>query len=230
VLSAFGALVTPVRMDLARSLVRRLDTVAADERDQLLDQMRAEANEALSSAGVSEDSVVFRYGIDARYHGQGNEITVWLDPGEGWPDSLTEVESRFSDLYSAVYGMTIPDVPVEVVTWRVSAFAPEPVVSLAVAGDLTTEPAPKAQRPVQFQRGTQPVDTPVFDRHRLGVGTRLTGPALVEERETTAVLRPGWEATVTSDGSIVATPTSLLASDLRALTRKGDARTEGEGS
>jgi N-methylhydantoinase A len=229
VLSAFGALVTPVRMDLARSLVRRLDTVSADERDQLLDQMSAEASEALSSAGVSEDSVVFRYGIDARYHGQGNEITVWLDPGERWPDSLAEVEKRFSDLYAAVYGMTIPDVPVEVVTWRVSAFAPEPVVSLAVAGDLTTEPTPKALRPVRFERGTDPVDTPVFDRHQLGVGTTLAGPALVEERETTAVLRPGWEATVTSDGSIVATPTTVLASDQRAITRPVDARTEGEG-
>jgi N-methylhydantoinase A len=118
-------------------------------------------------------------------------------------------------------------VPVEVVTWRVSAFAPEPAVSLAVAGDLTTAPTPKAHRPVRFQRGMDPVDTPVFDRHELGVGTKLAGPALVEERETTAVLRPGWEATVTSDGSIVAAP--VLAPELRAITRQGDARTEGEG-
>jgi N-methylhydantoinase A len=227
VLSAFGALVTPVRMDLARSLVRRLDTVSAGERDQLLDQMRAEAGEALSSAGVEESSVVFRYGIDARYHGQGNEITVWLEPGEPWPDSLADVEKRFSDLYAAVYGMTIPDVPVEVVTWRVSAFAPEPTVTLAVAGDLPAQPAPKARRAVRFQRSAAPVDTPVYDRHQLGVGTRLDGPALVEERETTAVLRPGWTATVTSDGSIVAAP--VLASERRAGARQVDARTEGEG-
>jgi N-methylhydantoinase A len=102
--------------------------------------------------------------------------------------------------------MTIPGVAVEVVTWRVSAFAPAPSVSLAVTGDLTREPAPKGQRPVRFQRGAPPVDTPVFDRHALAVGARLSGPALVEERETTAVLRPGWEATVTDDGSLVAEP------------------------
>ena len=29
--------------------------------------------------------------------------------------------------------------------------------------------------------------------------------AVVEERETTAVIRPGWEATVLPDGAIVAT-------------------------
>jgi N-methylhydantoinase A len=206
VLSAFGALVTPVRMDLAHSYVRRFDTITATERDQLLEQMQAEASEVLSSAGVSEASVVFRYGIDARYHGQGNEITVWLDPGEPWPESLDDIEKRFNDLYATVYGMTIPDVPVEVVTWRLSAFAPEPAVSLAVEGSVSTEPSPKARRAVRFVRGEQPVDTPVFDRHTLGVGARLTGPALLEERETTAVLRPGWIGTVAEDGSVVAEP------------------------
>jgi N-methylhydantoinase A len=205
VLSAFGALVTPVRIDLARSLVRRLDTITAVERDQLLDQMRAEAAGVLSSAGVPGRSVVFRYGVDARYHGQGNEITVWLDPGEPWPDSTDEIDKRFGELYATVYGMTIPDVPVEIVTWRVSAFAPEPAVSLAAAADLPA-PAPKARRSVRFRRGEAPVDTPVYDRHRLGVGSRLSGPALLEERETTAVLRPGWTATVAADGSVVAEP------------------------
>jgi N-methylhydantoinase A len=206
VLSAFGALVTPVRMDLARSFVRRLEAITPEEREALLDEMRTEGRRVLSSAGVAEDAVVFRYGIDARYHGQGNEITVWLADGEPWPDSPTEVAERFFTLYAAVYGMTIPDVAVEVVTWRVSAFAPAPAVTLAVTGELAAEPSPKGRRPVRFQRGAPAVDTPVFDRHALAVGVRLTGPALVEERETTAVLRPGWEATVTDDGSLVAQP------------------------
>ena len=225
VLSAFGALVTPVRMDLARSLVRRLDAITPDERGQLLDQMTAEAREVLSSAGVSEASIVFRYGIDARYHGQGNEITVWLDPGAQWPETLDDIEKRFGELYATVYGMTIPDVPVEVVTWRVSAFAPEPAVALAVTGELTTEPVPKARRPVRFQRGEPAVDTPVYDRHKLGPGTRMIGPALIEERETTAVLRAGWVATVAGDGSIIAEP--VLASDRAPRGARSDARTAG---
>ena len=119
---------------------------------------------------------------------------------------------RFFALYAAVYGMTIPDVPVEVVTWRVSAFAPEPSVSLVVDGDVSRDPVPKGRRPVRFQRGAAPLDTPVFDRHTLAVGARVTGPALLEERETTAVLRPGWVATVTDDGSLVAEPHALTGS------------------
>jgi len=44
----------------------------------------------------------------------------------------------------------------------------------------------------------------VFDRTVLRPGDAVDGPALVEERETTAVLRPGWHAVVNEDGSLVA--------------------------
>ncbi len=203
VLSAFGALVTPVRIDLARSYVRTLDQVADEERDALLDEMRAEGRAVLSSAGVPERDIVFRYAIDARYSGQGNEITIWLGEGEQWPADLASIRADFAKQYEAVYGMTIPGVPIEVVTWRISAFGPAPHVSLATA-DAGTAAKPKGTRAVRFSRRDDAVETPVYDRRSLGVGTTITGPALLEERETTAVLRPGWVATVNEDGSVIA--------------------------
>jgi N-methylhydantoinase A len=203
VLSAFGALVTPVRIDLARSLVRRLDAISAAEREAVLEDMRNEGRSVLASAGVQPDKVTFRYSIDARYHGQGNEITIALGEGDSWSVSDAEVTSRFAARYAAVYGMTIPDVPVEIVTWRVAAFAPAPAVSLcatAATGAVVT----KGVRNVLFRRGADPVPTPVYDRASLPVGASLDGPALLEERETTTVLRPGWSAVVTEDGSVLA--------------------------
>ena len=205
VLSAFGALVTPARIDLAHSHIRKLDAVSPAEREHLLDEMRAEGREALSSAGVAARDVVFRYAIDARYSGQGNEITIWLGEGEHWPVSDDEIVERFAARYEAVYGMTIPGVPVEVVTWRVSAVAPAPRVTLAARDDDGIAPVPKGSRPVRFTRGQAPVETPVYDRGALAAGMVVTGPAVLEERETTAVLRPGWTATVNADGSVIAT-------------------------
>jgi N-methylhydantoinase A len=201
VLSAFGALVTPVRIDLARSLVRRLDQIGAGEREAVLDEMREEGRRVLTGAGVAPGDVTFRYAIDARYHGQGNEITIDLGPEANEADD--EVEARFAARYAAVYGMTIPDVPVEVVTWRVAAFAPAPAVSLAATGPGRAAER-KGVRQVRFHRGAPPVPTPVFDRRSLPVGATVRGPALLEERETTTVLRPGWVAEVAPDGSVVA--------------------------
>jgi N-methylhydantoinase A len=207
VLSAFGALVTPVRIDLARSYVRKLDNVSDEEREALLEEMRAEGRAVLSSAGVPDEDVVFRYAIDARYSGQGNEITIWLGEGETWPSDLETVRTQFAAQYEAVYGMTIPGVPIEVVTWRISTFGRAPHVSLAVRADAGT-PVPKGTRLVRFARHVDPVETPIFDRTALGVGAHIDGPALLEERETTAVLRPGWSATVDDYGSVIAVPST----------------------
>ena len=68
----------------------------------------------------------FEFGIDARYHGQAHEITVWVGEGNGWPATLDQTLERYAEQYARVFGLSIPDVPVEVVTWRISAWAPPP--------------------------------------------------------------------------------------------------------
>jgi N-methylhydantoinase A len=207
VLSAFGTLVTPVRIDLARSMPRRIDAIDASERDTLLDELRDEGRRVLAGAGVPADAVRFRYGVDARYTGQGNEITVWVGEGEGWPGD-GPVLAGFEREYRRVYGLTIPDVAVEIVTWRLSAYAPADAVEPARIAPPSGDPLPSRRRPVVFDRGAPPVDVPVFGRSDLAIGAGLDGPAIVEERETTVVLRPGWRAEVAADGSIVATRTA----------------------
>jgi N-methylhydantoinase A len=204
VLSAFGALVTPVRMDLARSFVRKFDDVADADREALLEEMRAEGRRVLASAGVAETDVTFRYGVDARYQGQGNEITLWVGTGESWPATSEELLAQFSEQYRTMYGMTIPDVAVEVVTWRISAFGSDPALTLRGLEPTGAVPVPKGSRSVRFSRTAPAVDVPVYERNALEVGARIEGPAIIEERETTAVLRPTWVATVDGDSSLVA--------------------------
>ncbi len=206
VLSAFGTLVSPVRIDLARSMPRLLDTVDAAERDGLLDELRGEGRRVLSAAGVPSGDVRFRYGLDARYSGQGNEITVWVGTGESWLATEVEVRSAFESEYRRIYGMTIPDVAVEAVTWRLSAYAEKAQVrpdTGATGAAGASEPV--SRRPAVFARGAEPVDVPVYRRQDLGVGAEFAGPAIVEERETTTVIRPGWQVEVAPDGSLVAT-------------------------
>jgi N-methylhydantoinase A len=210
VLSAFGTLVSPVRIDLARSMPRRLDHVdtaeGRSERDAMLDELRQEGRRVHAAAGTDPGAVRFRYGIDARYAGQGNEVTVWVGEGDAWTLGATDVLAVFEEEYRRIFGLAIPDVPAEIVTWRVSVAAdadavePDPVP----AG---TGAVPIGTRPVVFGRAQAAVDTPVFRRTALGAGDRFAGPAIVEERETTAVIRPGWDVEVASDGSLVATRT-----------------------
>ena len=214
VLSAFGTLVSPTRIDLARSMPRRLDDVDPAERDGLLDELRAAGRRVLAAAGAADDSAEFRYGLDLRYTGQGNEVTVWVGTGSRWPADRDAVGEAFEREYRRIYGLTIPDVAIEVVTWRLA-------VTAAAGGGVTPRPSaavdrppqvhtagtavPSGRRSVVFDRATPAVETPVHRRADLSPGTRFDGPAIVEERETTAVIRPGWRVEVGPDGSLVAT-------------------------
>ena len=218
VLSAFGTLVSPVRIDLARSMVRPLASVTPADRDALLDELRAEGRRVLAAAGVDDSRIRFRYGIDARYLGQGNEITLWVGEGEQWPATDADVQALFDADYERIYGLTIPDVGIEAVTWRLSAYAlADQVEPVGVVG--TGEAAPHRTRPVRFHRSAPAVDTPVYRRPELGVGQVLAGPAIIEERETTAVIRPGWTVTVAADGSLIADRDAAQARDLEGSAR-----------
>ncbi len=204
VLSAFGTLVSPIRIDLAHSMPRRLDAVDVVERDRLLDELRADGRRILSAAGAAPEAIRFRYGLDARYAGQGNEVTIWVDDGETWTVGDDDVLGAFEQEYKRIFGLTIPDVPIEIVTWRLSASAAsDPVEPATVRSDSPSEPT--SSRPVTFARGRPPLDTPVYRRSSLAVGQRISGPVIIEERETTSVIRPGWSVEVAADGSIVAT-------------------------
>jgi len=203
VLSAFGTLVSPVRIDLARSMVRSVANLDSGERDRLLNELREEGRRVLIAAGVDPSLVVFRYGVDARYVGQGNEITIWVGEGDSFPADAATIVSSFETDYRRIYGLTIPDVGVEVVTWRLSAFAKaDEFEPLAEYG--TTPAAPHRFRPVRFTRQGGSVETPVYRRGDLGVGQKIDGPVIIEERETTAVIRPDWTVTVGADGSLIA--------------------------
>ncbi|MEY2581429.1 MAG: N-methylhydantoinase [Ilumatobacteraceae bacterium] len=203
VLSAFGTLVSPVRIDLARSMVRSLADISHAERDTLLEELREEGRRVLAAAGVPGDRIRFRYGIDARYLGQGNELTIWVGDGDKWPVTDQEIVDHFERDYRRTYGLTIPDVAVEAVTWRLSAYANADTVE-PVAEVGAEHGRPRTIRSVRFDRMAAALETPVYRRVDLGKGQRLVGPAIVEERETTAVIRPGWVVEVADDGSLVA--------------------------
>lgn len=200
VLSAFGTLVTPVRLDLARSALGDLAELDWMEVDALLTDMTTEGLTALEEAGCAGEGVKLKFGADLRYFGQQNELTIFFDrdPREGRDTEM--IRAAFESAYHAQYGVNPSHVPLEIVSWRLSALGPE--TAFAGAAPLATQPgAPRSHRPVPLWADSGEV--PIFDRARLAVGQALDGPAIVEERETTIVLPPGWTATVNDLGCIV---------------------------
>ena len=202
VLSAFGTLVTPVRLDLVRSALGRLETLDWGEVDAILGALVGEAGEALAAAGVASDAIRLRFGADLRYVGQQNEVPIDLAGDPRGARDAPAIHAAFEAAYFAQYGVNPSHVPVELVSWRVTAEGPRPDFSGA-ARPATGHGAPRAARPIGLWPDAG--DVPVYDRDALGVGQGIAGPAIVEERETTIVIPPRWTAKVDGIGCIVAT-------------------------
>ncbi|HEY2178024.1 MAG TPA: hydantoinase/oxoprolinase family protein, partial [Caulobacteraceae bacterium] len=201
VLSAFGALVTPVRLDLVRSALGNLEAMDWGEVDALLSEMSEEGFAALEEAGVAREAVSLTFGADLRYFGQQNELTIAFETDPREARDVETIRAVFEGAYKAQYGVNPSHVPVEIVGWRLTARGPD--IALTHAPPAATAPgAPRAHRPVALW---SPVDrVPVYDRASLAIGQTLTGPAIIEERETTIVLPPAWRAEVNALGCIVA--------------------------
>src|SRR3546814_19697764 len=87
--------------------------------------------------------------------------TTLCRSGVSWPASDAETLEHFATEYERVYGLRIPDLPVEVVTWRVAAWAPPPVVEVAELPSAVGAPVVHRTRTARFDRGSADVDIPV---------------------------------------------------------------------
>jgi N-methylhydantoinase A len=201
VLSAFGSLVTPVRLDLVRSALGRIDSLDWAEVDRLIGEMVEEARVALAEAGTAAGDIRLTVGADLRYAGQQNEVGIVFDADPRKTRDAAAIGRAFEAAYFAQYGVNPSHVPIEVVSWRLTARGREHVVDAAPAegGDPA---APKGERRIPLWPGAPMAR--LYDRTRLAPGQSIEGPALVEERETTIVIPPGWTGVVNAIGCITA--------------------------
>jgi N-methylhydantoinase A len=94
-------------------------------------------------------------------------------------------------------------VPAEIVSWRLTAQGPANAETQAAPVPHGAPAAPARRRRVALWPDAGAVD--VWQRAALPAGQTITGPAIIEERETTIVLPPEWRAEVDALGCIVAT-------------------------
>jgi N-methylhydantoinase A len=202
VLSAFGTLVTPVRLDLVRSALSRLNGLDWQETDSILGELTLEGTDALTAAGVACADIRLRFGADLRYVGQQNEVSIELAGDPRRTHDADILHATFEQAYFAQYGVNPSHVPVELVSWRVTAEGPRPSFGGVARPPVAHGPA-KAARAIGLWRTSG--DVPVYDRAVLGAGQALIGPVIVEERETTIVIPPSWSAQVDDLGCLIAT-------------------------
>ncbi|WP_439598326.1 hydantoinase/oxoprolinase family protein [Falsiroseomonas sp.] len=201
VASALGFLVAPPATDLVRSHVGRLERLDWDHVNGLLAQMEAEGRALLLETGADPDQITAVAAADMRHVGQGFEIPVKLPSMKLTADDLPAIRQNFFESYRERFGRALTDLPIEALSWRVACLAPGRDIQLAEVANTATESftdaakAARGVREVLFEGlGWRPCQ--VYDRYALAPGASFTGPALVEERESTCVIGPDAKVSV----------------------------------
>lgn len=197
VLSALGFLVAAPGTDSVRSYVSRLENLDWDRLNRLFREMEEEAMAQIVEAGADPATVTMRRRADMRYSGQGFEIDVPVPDGEMDGSAADVMRQSFLDKYQELFGRQIGDLPIEALTWRIYASGPTPNVELNFAGQqIDEEPSDKGERQVYFPE-TGYATCRIYNRYALKPGDSFRGPAVIEERESTAVAGP--DTTVSID-------------------------------
>jgi N-methylhydantoinase A len=141
-----------------------------------------------------------------RYHGQGYEIPVAIDPGEIRSVGVGDLEERFNGLHEQLYGFRMNDTASEIVNLRAVGFGsvPKPELPIGEPGGTDASGAIAEERPVWFD-GRQHATT-IYDRAKLRPQMRFEGPAVVTEFDSTTVVLPGYVAEIDVNFNILITP------------------------
>ena len=194
ILCADGLLEAELQESFVATLRTRLDGGLAAVR-QVVGQLSQDARQWLETEaeGAEDGRVVIS--LDMRYVGQNYELPV--DASGGMLD-VEALHTAFLAEHMRAYGHADPDAPIEIVNIRAKGIARLMQGATDPAGPAKLGAA-IGHAQVWFEESA-PVETPIFDRTALPIGTRMDGPAIITQLDSTTLVPPG--ATVTVDTAL----------------------------
>lgn len=188
VLSALGLAAAAERVDVLAPLHRPLAALDRAALAGALAPLLDAASRELPGAALARLA-------DCRFAGQGYEVTV---PVAG--DDPAGVHAAFLAAHRARYGHAgAAGREVEVVNLRVAAVRAAPVPRFAAGAGGAR--GPRGERPVVLREAR--VTAAVWPLDALAPGTVIAGPAVLDGRDATALIEPGWRGTVHPSGAVV---------------------------
>lgn len=216
VLSAIGLLAAPVEHEALVACARaiagadpaeilaRLFALDADCAAAMREEGHAQAY-AHDAADAAGPRMTIRHLADVCFIGQSSYVSVPLASGD--PSTmLPRLYEDFLHAHERIYGHSSRE-PARIVNLRSvhgieAGFVPE-------AGGLPAgRPGAAGRQPDRTRRirlpGTQAaVEARVIDRTSLAPGERFTGPALIEQIDTTTLVPTGWTGEVAPSGELI---------------------------
>ncbi len=202
--SALGMLMAEWRQDFVRTLIGELGKIDGAAAATAFAELRKAGEAALERDGLSGGE--FNFAADLRYRGQEHTIPIAVAGAQELTGATEGARARFDAQHDLRYGHAAPDQSIEVVNLRLVVTVPRMQDTIS---RWLTEPwqpdgvGDEQQRPVIFDDAARPLETRILWRPHLAAGTEISGPALIEEANSTTLIAPGDQAIIDPCGNIV---------------------------
>jgi N-methylhydantoinase A len=201
---ALGAIMADVKRDFVASRFLRLadGPTALDELAAQYERLAQIASEWIAAEGDLLGAMKFEATADLRYAGQAFDLQVRLPEALRRQPDVAAIAELFHQAHEKIYSFRDPDSPVEVTAERLRVVGKMPPLALPSLAP-SSQSADQGTRRVFLDDGWQIAS--VWQRDQLAEGAAIVGPAVIEQEDTTTLIRPGWTAIVDRIGNIIAT-------------------------
>jgi N-methylhydantoinase A/oxoprolinase/acetone carboxylase beta subunit len=199
VLSAAGLLAAPVEHEAASTFAHPLRGLNAEAITEALRPLDAACAALLRDEELDPTQAEIRHEADVCYIGQSHHLAVTLQRDD--PNPIARLARDFEAVHARVHGHAT-GAPARIVNLRaIHRIA----TGEATSTDWAPEPRPaqKGLRRIVTAATPDGAEAPVWDRLAMPAGTRLAGPAVVEQPDTTILVEPGWHGRVLGDGTLL---------------------------
>ena len=191
-----------------RTVNTPLDTAEIDRLADMLSAQAAEGEALIRREPVRIEAVEVTHSLDMQFVGQTHLLQV---PLASPTMTRGDIRAAFEDVYFNRFRVRLPETGAQIVNVNTCVTGRRPEVDLgglidnaARAGSVAA--AQTGSRPVWFDGGGGRSgwrDTPVYAREKLPLDARLSGPAILEQMDTTILIEPRDSAVSDDDGNIL---------------------------
>jgi N-methylhydantoinase A len=198
--SALGCILADIRHDFVQYFDRKLDAIAASEVRDIFAAQAEEGRALIARENIAVEEVVVTHEVDVGYQGQTHSFRI---PVRGGNFDAAIVAADFNAYFTERFSIVIDKVTPVIVNLRTSVVGRRPRIDLRLLSQQQhSELAPKS-RPVDFGSGW--TQTPILRRENLEPGTRIEGPMVIEQMDSTVVIPAGVDGAIDEYANLVLT-------------------------
>jgi N-methylhydantoinase A len=209
VTSAMGCVIADMRQDFVQTINSSVDML---DEAALAAFMRAHVDQGLALLDAARTNFEARdlsFELDMAYVGQTHTVSVPLtvktDGSTVTAVTRAEIETAFDATYKATYGRLLQNGVRRILNLRSAVTGKRPKFDLSTLAPPEGGRAEKVgMRKVHF--GDTWYDTAIYDRLALPSGTKIVGPAILTQPDTTVLIEPHLQGRVDRFGNTIIEP------------------------